>query len=140
MSGKSLKLPKMSLFSKKKTNNFLLDHMIELLLVVIIIALAIVEPALLTYKVEAYLPRLVRFAKEVWGVTGEDDKAVALEGIERMKQFFRSMGVPVTFREVGIDIDKDGRMLAQRIEAFEGGSVYVDLSHEDVYQVYSLAK
>ena len=102
--------------------------------------LAIVEPALLTYKVEAYLPRLVRFAKEVWGVTGEDDKAVALEGIERMKQFFRSMGVPVTFREVGIDIDKDGRMLAQRIEAFEGGSVYVDLSHEDVYQVYSLAK
>ena len=33
-----------------------------------------------------------------------------------------------------------GRMLAQRIEAFEGGSVYVDLSHEDVYQVYSLAK
>ncbi len=102
--------------------------------------LAIVEPALLTYKVEAYLPRLVRFAKEVWGVTGEDDKAVALEGIERMKQFFRSMGVPVTLREVGIDIDKDGRMLAQRIEAFEGGSVYVDLSHEDVYQVYSLAK
>ena len=102
--------------------------------------LAIVEPALLTYKVEAYLPRLVRFAKEVWGVSGEDDKAVALEGIERMKQFFRSMGVPVTFREVGIDIDKDGRMLAQRIEAFEGGSVYVDLSHEDVYQVYSLAK
>ena len=102
--------------------------------------LAIVEPALLTYKVEAYLPRLVRFAKEVWGVSGEDDKAVALEGIERMKQFFRSMGVPVTFREVGIDIDKDGRMLAQRIEEFEGGSVYVDLSHEDVYQVYSLAK
>ena len=47
MSGKSLKLPKMSLFSKKKTNNFLLDHMIELLLVVIIIALAIVEPAFL---------------------------------------------------------------------------------------------
>lgn len=39
MSGKSLKLPKMSLFSKKKTNNFLLDHMIELLLIVIIIAL-----------------------------------------------------------------------------------------------------
>ena len=44
MSEKGVKLPKMSLFSKKKTNNFLLDHMIELLLVVMIIALSIAEP------------------------------------------------------------------------------------------------
>ena len=48
MSGKSVKMPEMSLFSKKKTNNFLLDHMIELLLVVLIIALWIVEPVFMT--------------------------------------------------------------------------------------------
>ena len=48
MSQKLKKMPEMSLFSKKKTNNFLLDHMIELLLVVIIIVLAIAEPAFLT--------------------------------------------------------------------------------------------
>ena len=102
--------------------------------------LAIVEPALLTYKLEEYLPRLVRFAKEVWQVEGTDDRAVALEGLKRMKEFFSSMGVPVTFSEVGIDIEKDGRMLADRIEAFEADAVYVDLSHEDVYQVYMLAK
>lgn len=102
--------------------------------------LAIVEPALLTYKLEEYLPRLVRFAKEVWQVEGTDDRAVALEGLKRMKEFFSSMGVPVTFSEVGIDIEKDGRMLADRIEAFEADVVYVDLSHEDVYQVYMLAK
>lgn len=102
--------------------------------------LAIVEPALLTYKLEEYLPRLVRFAKEVWQVEGTDDRAVALEGLKRMKEFFSSMGVPVTFSEVGIDIEKDGRMLADRIEAFEADAVYVDLSHEGVYQVYMLAK
>lgn len=63
---------------------------------------------------------------------------MALEGIERMKQFFRSMGVPVTFREVGIDIDKDGRMLAQRIEAFEGQAPCMwTISHE-VYTGVSL--
>ena len=44
MSEKGVKLPKMSLFSKQRTNNFLLDHMIELLLVVMIIALSIAEP------------------------------------------------------------------------------------------------
>lgn len=44
MSEKGIKAPKMSLFSKKKTNNFLLDHMIELLLVVMVVALSIAEP------------------------------------------------------------------------------------------------
>lgn len=102
--------------------------------------LAIVEPALLRFKLDEYLPRLVRFAKEVWHVSGEDDRAVALEGLDRMKAFFASMGVPVTFKEVGIDIDKDGRMLAGRIEAFEDDAVYIDLSPEDVYEIYSMAK
>ena len=48
MSGTKMKMPKMSLFSKKKTNNFLLDHMIELLLVVIILLLWAVEPVFMT--------------------------------------------------------------------------------------------
>ncbi len=39
---------KMSLFSKKKTNNFVLDHMIELLLIIMIICLGIASPAFLT--------------------------------------------------------------------------------------------
>lgn len=38
----------MSLFSKKKTNNFVLDHMIELLLIIMIICLGIASPAFLT--------------------------------------------------------------------------------------------
>lgn len=48
MSENKLQMPKMSLFSKKKTNNFLLDHMIELLLLVIITCLSIAEPVFLT--------------------------------------------------------------------------------------------
>lgn len=48
MSGNKLRLPKMELFSKKKTNNFLLDHMIELLLLAIVICLSIAEPVFLT--------------------------------------------------------------------------------------------
>ena len=48
MSENKLQMPQMSLFSKKKTNNFLLDHMIELLLLVIITCLSIAEPVFLT--------------------------------------------------------------------------------------------
>ena len=48
MSEMKLKFPKMSLFSKKRTNNFILDHMIELLLIVMIIAMSFASPAFLT--------------------------------------------------------------------------------------------
>ena len=43
-----LKFTKMELFSKKKTGNFLLDHMIELLLVVLIVCISLAEPAFFT--------------------------------------------------------------------------------------------
>ena len=48
MNGSSVKMPKMSLFSRKKTGSFLLDHMIELLLLIIIILLSIAKPVFLT--------------------------------------------------------------------------------------------
>lgn len=43
-----MKMPKMELFSKKKTNNPILDHIIELLLLLLIISLSIASPAFLT--------------------------------------------------------------------------------------------
>ena len=44
----TIKKPKMELFSNKKTNHFILDHMIELLLLLLIVVLSIVSPAFLT--------------------------------------------------------------------------------------------
>ena len=48
MSVKVPGIPKMSLFSKKKANNFILDHMIELLLVVLIIAMSLASDKFFT--------------------------------------------------------------------------------------------
>lgn len=48
MSDNTFKLPKMSLFSKTKTNNFILDHMIELLLLLLIIGVSLASPAFFT--------------------------------------------------------------------------------------------
>ena len=42
------KKPKMALFSNRKTNNFILDHMIELLLLLLIVALGLGSPAFFT--------------------------------------------------------------------------------------------
>lgn len=49
------------------------------------------------------LPKFVRFAKNVWGVCaeGKTDDEIALEGIEKLREFSVHMGIPQTLREVG---------------------------------------
>lgn len=49
------------------------------------------------------LQKFVRFAKNVWGVCteGKTDDEIALEGIEKLREFSVHMGIPQTLREVG---------------------------------------
>ncbi len=57
------------------------------------------------------LPKFVQFAKNVWGVNpeGRSDKAVALEGLDRMQAWMRELGVAMSIAEFGAteaDLDK----------------------------------
>ena len=65
--------------------------------------LAVVFPAWMQYVYTHDVARFVRFATKVWGI--EDDpahpEAVALAGIAAMKAFFSSLGMPVSFAELG---------------------------------------
>ena len=60
--------------------------------------------------VEHNVGKIAQYAVRVWGVPeSEDKKAVALEGIGKLKNFFTSLGLPVTFKELGVenpDIDR----------------------------------
>ena len=82
-----------------------------------------------------------QYAVRVWNVSEADDKkAVALEGIARLKYFFKSIGLPVTFSELGIenpDIDR----LADSLHRNKGELVgnYVKLTKEDSKEIYRLA-
>jgi hypothetical protein len=48
------------------------------------------------------LPRFARFGRKVWGEEGSDKEA-AKAGIEKTKAFFKSLGMPVSLSELGID-------------------------------------
>lgn len=55
------------------------------------------------YVYENCLPRFVRFARNVMGITLEGtDKEIAEAGICAMEQFYRSIGMPANMRELGI--------------------------------------
>lgn len=46
--------------------------------------------------------RFARYAKNVWGISGSDEKELALAGIQATREYFSSLGMPVGFREIRI--------------------------------------
>lgn len=65
--------------------------------------LAALWPSWARYVCKDCLPRFVRFARNVMGVTAEGtDEETALRGIAAMEDFYHSIGMPTTLHELGI--------------------------------------
>lgn len=103
--------------------------------------LSVIFPAWMTWMVEHNVGKIAQYAVRVWGVPeSEDKKAVALEGIGKLKAFFSSLALPVTFKELGIE-DPDIDRLADSLHRNKGELVgnYVKLTKQDSKEIYRLA-
>lgn len=103
--------------------------------------LSVIFPAWMTWMVEHNVGKIAQYAVRVWGVPeSEDKKAVALEGIGKLKAFFNSLGLPVTFEELGVE-DPDIDRLADSLHRNKGELVgnYVKLTKQDSKEIYRLA-
>jgi alcohol dehydrogenase YqhD (iron-dependent ADH family) len=102
--------------------------------------LAIIFPAWLKYNIKENTSRLARFAVKVWGVDGAfyDLEQAALEGIFRMENFFRSIGMPVRFADANIDTSRINEM-AKRVVCFGPVGNYRKLDEKDAQAIYHLA-
>ena len=105
--------------------------------------LAVVFPAWMTYVYKHGINRFAQLAVRVWGcqMDFEHPEVTAKAGIKALKAFFKSIGMPVNFAELGAkeeDIEKmarnacwgDGR------QGTLGG--FVKLNQEDVTNIYRL--
>lgn len=103
--------------------------------------LSIVFPAWMKYVYKRNVQRFVQFAVRVFGVdlAFDDPEAIALEGIRRLEDFYRSVGLPVRLSEVGIDGSRISEMAEKA--AFRGGRLghFVSLSAQDIEKIYRLA-
>lgn len=103
--------------------------------------LAVIFPAWLTYMAEHHAGKVAQYAARVWDVPKSTDcKAMALEGIRRFKSFLHSIGMPVTFRELGIkhpDID----LLVKKFHENKGERVgnYFPLDSKASREIYEIA-
>ena len=102
--------------------------------------LAILTPAWMEHILnDATLPMFVEFAKNVWGLSGDDEYALAHAGIDALKTFFfETMGLPKNLRAVGITDDSNFDVMAQKACDGSKGS-FVPLSKEDIVAIYKAA-
>ena len=102
------------------------------------VGLAILTPAWMRYVLnDSTVKRFAMYAKNVWGIEGEDDYTAANAGIDRTERFFEELGLPKTLSEIGID-DFRFELMAKEAVRTSGLSTraYVKLSKEDVVQIY----
>lgn len=106
--------------------------------------LAAVWPSWARHVYKSALPRFVRYARNVMGVTAEgSDEEIALLGIQKMEAFYRSVGMPVNFSELGIrPTDAQIEEMARRCLAACGGHTgsAKQLSLEDMVAIYKSAR
>lgn len=103
--------------------------------------LAVIFPAWLTYMAEHHAGKVAQYAARVWDVPKSTDcKAMALEGIRRFKSFLHSIGMPVTFRELGIE-HPDIDLLVKKFHENKGERVgnYFPLDSKTSREIYEIA-
>ena len=103
------------------------------------VGLAILTPRWMRYilkKDPSCEWRFVRFARNVWGLEGEDEHELAWRSVDVLEQFFKDSGIPMTLSELNID-DRNFEVMADH--ACEGGRMQmglVPLTREDVVEIF----
>jgi len=105
--------------------------------------LAVVFPAWMKYVYKHNINKFAQFVVRVWNVEMdfESPERTVLEGINRLKGFFRQIGLPVSLKELGINDDRLEEMASKATNS--GTSTlgkFVKLNKQDVYNILSLAK
>jgi len=98
--------------------------------------LAIVFPAWMKYVYKHNIERFIQFAVNVWNVEPnfESPERIALEGVERLKRFFKDIGLPTSLSEANIGEDRLEEMATKATERGELGE-FVKLKKEDVLNI-----
>ncbi len=100
--------------------------------------LAIIFPAWMKYVYKHDIPRFVKFANRVFDVEINvfNQEETVLKGIECLKNFFSSIGLPVSFADAQLPLDDIDDMASRAAERSIGR--FVELNKEDIKNIYHL--
>ncbi|MDE7411907.1 MAG: iron-containing alcohol dehydrogenase [Paramuribaculum sp.] len=102
--------------------------------------LAVILPAFMTFMAQHAPRKGAQFARRVFHISEPDDTRAALLGIDALKMFFTSLGLPVTFAQLGIS-DPDITLLVKKLHENKGQTIggYYPLTATETTAIYKLA-
>ena len=103
--------------------------------------LAVMLPAVWKYKKQDKLDKLVQYAANVWGISGNDHSDIADRAIAATQTFFEQMGVPTRLADYGLDEAIIPEILVKLEEhSHVGLGERGDIGLADAEQILRLAK
>lgn len=103
------------------------------------VGLGILTPYWMKYVLsEDNVHRFVEYGRNVWKIHGHDNMEIANKAIDKTREFFNSLNIPQTLREVGIDDSKLEKM-AEQATMFGAIGTMKKLYKEDVLAIYKMA-
>jgi alcohol dehydrogenase YqhD (iron-dependent ADH family) len=103
------------------------------------VGLAIITPRWMEYILsEETAPRFAHFGKEIFNVEGQNDMESAKLAIKALANFFASLGVPMSFNELGIGTEHFDDMAAHAVDAEGLAYAWVPLNATDVKKIYEM--
>ncbi|NMM61311.1 iron-containing alcohol dehydrogenase [Clostridium sp. P21] len=104
------------------------------------VGLAILTPYWMKYVLdENTVDNFVEYGVNVWGIDKNEDKlTIANEAIEKTKEYFVSLGLPITLREVGIGEDRLEEMAKKAVSEGKIGAIKA-LDEKDVLNIFKAA-
>lgn len=98
--------------------------------------LAVIHPALYRRLCQSCPGKFAQLAERVFAVSpeGKTPLETALEGIERLADFIRDMGLPTSFADMGISQNTDLRAVAESSNIITNGC-FAPLTHDDIYDI-----
>jgi len=102
--------------------------------------LAVIIPAWMRYVYKENMNKFIQFAYRVWGVESDFNfpERAALEGILRLKAFYKENGLPVSLKELNISEKRFDEMATKCTEKGPVGH-FKKLYKKDVLKIYQLA-
>jgi alcohol dehydrogenase len=103
--------------------------------------LSIIFPAWMKYVYRKNVKKFAQFAQRVFDVDvyfGEEEK-MAAEGIIRLENFYRSLGLPIRLSDIKIP-DNDFEEMAQKASSDGPLGKFVRLDRKDILEIYKLAR
>jgi alcohol dehydrogenase YqhD (iron-dependent ADH family) len=95
------------------------------------------------YVYQDDIPRFAQFAAKIWGITEGTEEERAKAGIEATIAYFKEIGMPVNFTELGIGVQSDDVLEALADSCTAGGTKVVANFHpidkQTAIAIYQLA-